>query len=130
MDKSKPVAAESCQDRSPLVRISTASTPDLDRVCARRRCLSVAGHCSPGSWCLHRRQLHHEDPRHQHRASVFCSTASDQQRATGFSSTRLAHTSPSSSDHQVGPVQLMGSCGYFWVSARPTAVSAHVSSVI
>jgi len=43
---------------------------------------------------------------------VFYSTASDQQRATGSSSARLAHTGPSTSDHQVGPVQL-GSCGYF-----------------
>jgi len=41
----------------------------------------------------------------------------------GSSSARLAHTGPSTREHQVGPVQL-GSCGYFWVSAKPTAVSA------
>ena len=99
------------------MRINTASTPDPDRVRARRRCLSVAGHCCPGSWCLHRRR------RHQHRPSVFCSTASDQQCATCSSSARLAYTGLSTSDHQVEPVQL-GSCGYFWVSADPTAVSA------
>jgi len=59
---------------------------------------------------IDRRRRHHEDPCHQHRPSVFCSTASHQQRATGSPSTRLAHTSPSTSDHQVGPVQL-GPCG-------------------
>jgi len=86
----------------------------------RRRCLCVTSHCYPRSWCLHQRR---EDPSHQHRPRVFCSTASDQQRAMGSSSARLAYTGPSTSDHQVGPVQL-GSCGYFWVPAGLTAVSA------
>jgi len=42
----------------------------------------------------------------------------------GSSSTRRAHTSPSTSGHQVGPVQ-PGSCGCFRLSAGLTAVTAH-----
>ena len=68
-------AAKSSQDWSPLVRIVMTSTPDPDWSCSCRWCLCVASHCSPASWCLNRR--HHEDPSHQHRQSVFCSTAPD-----------------------------------------------------
>jgi len=67
------------QDWSPLVRIVPlpTSTPDPDWSCSCRRCLGVASHCRPGSWCLHRRRRHYEDPSHQRRQSVFCSTAPD-----------------------------------------------------
>ena len=85
------------------MRINATSTTDPDSVRVSDVPVSPVSHCCPGSWCLHRRRRHHEDPRHQHRARVFCITASDQQRATGSSSARLAHTGPSSgtSDHQV-----------------------------
>ena len=39
--QTEPVAAESCQDVSPLERINTASTPDPDRVCAQ----NILCHC-------------------------------------------------------------------------------------
>jgi len=50
-----------------------------DWSCSCWWCLGVASHGSPGSWCLHRRRRHHEDPSRQHRLcqSVFCSTAPD-----------------------------------------------------
>jgi len=54
---------------------------------------------------------------------VFLGTAPDPQRTEGSSSARLVHTRPINSHHQAGLLQL-GSCGYYSISASPTAVRA------
>ena len=48
-----------------------------DPVYVRRCWFGVASHYYPRSSCIHRRRRRHEDPCHQHRQSVFCSTAPD-----------------------------------------------------
>ena len=103
----------------------TASTPDPDRVSARRRCLSVAGHCSSG-WDLgvyidaDVTMRTHVTNTVRACFAALCQISSVQRALPQHA---LPHAGPSSSCHQVGPVRL-GSCGYFWVSAGPTAVSA------
>ena len=96
--------------------MSTASTPDPDRVSARRRCLSVAGHCSSG-WDLgvyidaDVTMRTHVTNTVRACFAALCQISSVQRALPQHA---LPHAGLSSSCHQVGPVRL-GSCGYFWV---------------
>ena len=52
-------AAESRQDRGPLLRLIPTSTLGPDRICSWWWCFGVTGHRCSGPWCLHRQWCHH-----------------------------------------------------------------------
>ena len=121
VDEGKSTAAESLQDRGPLVRLISTSTLGPYRICSGRWCFGVTGHRCSGPWCLHRQWCHHEDPRHQHLSSVFFGTAPDMECATLPATAHTANIGPCIGHYQAGPLQL-GPSRYCWLPAKPGAV--------